>query len=245
VAQDTTAYGTDRYRRRRLPELLERLAGIEALKWIRVLYACPSLVSDELLDAMARHERICRYLDVPFQHADSNVLRAMRRPGNAEDYLRLIERMRSRVPEMAIRTSLLVGFPGETEAAFEALLEFVVCAQFDRAGVFRYSREEGTPAAAMPEQVPAEAAQERYDRLMCVQQEIALRRNERWVGKTLEVLVEAVHEDGERWVGRSFRDAPDIDGTVIVSAASPLQPGRFASVRVTGALPYDLEATAL
>ena len=241
VAQDTTAYGSDRYGRHRLPELLARLAAIAVLKWIRVLYACPALIGDELLDVMAAHERICTYLDVPFQHAHPDILRAMRRAGSGDEYLGLIERMRARMPEMAIRTSLLVGFPGETEEHFAALLRFVERAQFDRAGVFRYSREVGTPAAEMAGQVPAEVAQERYDRLMGLQQEISLRRNERWIGQTMEALIEQPSEEGRRWVGRSFRDAPEIDGTVVVSAPRALRPGQFVPVKITRALPYDLE----
>jgi ribosomal protein S12 methylthiotransferase len=244
VAQDTTAYGLDRYRQRRLPALLARLAEIAALKWIRVLYAYPALVSDELLEALASHERICKYLDVPFQHAHPEMLRAMRRPGDADAYLRLIERMRARVPEIAIRTSLLVGFPGESEAHFEALLRFVERAQFDRAGVFRYSPEKGTAAAALPGRVPEEVVEERYDRLMTLQQEISLERNKRWVERTIEVLVEATDESGAHGVGRSFRDAPDIDGTVKVDSKAPLRRGAFVPVRIAKALPYDLAGMA-
>jgi len=245
VAQDTTAYGLDRYGSRRLPELLQRLAQIAGLRWIRLLYAFPALIGDELLDVIAGHDRICAYLDVPFQHSHRAVLRAMRRPGDGDAYLRLIRRMRARVPGIAIRTSLLVGFPGETEEHFQALASFVEQAEFDRAGVFRYSRETGTPAAAMPRQVPAEVVQERYDCLMTLQQEISLRRNEAWVGQTMDVLVEGAAEKGRRWLGRSFRDAPDIDGMVAASATEPLQPGDFAPVRITRALPYDLEGTAI
>jgi ribosomal protein S12 methylthiotransferase len=241
VGQDTTAYGTDRGGAD-IADLLVGLAEIEELKWVRLLYAHPAAVSERLIDVMASSDRVCNYVDVPFQHAERAVLQRMERPGDAETYLRLIERLRQAMPDIAIRSTFLLGFPGEKEEEFRRLMQFVEEAQLDRAGAFCFSPERGTPAAGLGDQVPAEVAQERLHELMTRQRRISLERNESWVSREMEVLVETRGEQGE-WVGRSFRDAPEIDGTVKISAGRGTPPlGTFARVRVTAAEPYDLIA---
>ena len=239
VAQDTSAYGLDLQGRPLLPTLLGELAAVPGLDWIRLLYTYPGHITDELLAVMAARPEICRYLDLPLQHSHPDLLRAMRRPGEGERYLELLARIRRALPGVALRTSLLVGFPGETEAHFGHLLAFLREARFDRAGVFAYSREAGTPAAAMPGQVPASLAQERYHALMQAQQQISRERNQELVGRELSVLVES--RAGRRAVGRSYRDAPEIDGLVYLPAPG-LHPGRLIQARVTRAEPYDLHA---
>ncbi len=222
VAQDTTAYrdeegGAD------IADLLAALARTDGLRWVRLLYGFPSRVTKRLIGTMAREPVICKYLDLPFQHADRGILHRMGRPGEGTSYLRLIADLRAAMPDIAIRSSFLVGFPGEGEGEFQHLLEFVEAAQLDRVGAFCFSPEPGTPAADMPDQVPAELASERYHRLMSLQQGISLARNQRWVGRDLEVLVERRGQRQGEWVGRSFRDAPEIDGTVVVRPARGLR----------------------
>jgi ribosomal protein S12 methylthiotransferase len=241
VAQDTTCYGRDLYGRPRIADLLRALAPIADVRWLRLMYCHPGGVTDELMSLMRDEPKLCRYIDLPLQHSERELLRAMRRPGSAQSYLALIERLRERVPGIAVRTSIVVGFPGETEAQFEALLAFMAQARFDRAGAFVYSREEGTPAAALPNQVARELARERYQRVMELQQQISLERNREWVGRALEVLVEA-RGDGELgWVGRSYRDAPEIDGLVYLCGGPRVKPGDFVRARITAAREYDLE----
>jgi len=242
VAQDTTAYGRD-LGEGDIAGLLSEMAEIEGLRWGRLLYGFPSRVTGRLIEVMARAPTVCEYIDVPFQHADGGVLRRMGRPGDGEAYLRLIDRLREAMPDIAIRSTFLVGFPGEGETEFGRLLEFVEAAQLDRAGAFCYSPERGTRAAEMPGQVASEMAQERLHEVMVVQQRISLERNRRWVGRQVEVLVERQGETDGQSVGRSFRDAPEIDGTVKVTAArGPLEPGEFVWGAVTAAEPYDLVA---
>jgi ribosomal protein S12 methylthiotransferase len=241
VAQDTTAYGSD-IGGVDVADLLGSLAEIEELAWIRLLYAHPTRVTERLIDVMGHEDRICDYLDLPFQHADRHVLRRMGRPGEGQSYLELIERLRAAMPDIALRSTFLVGFPGEGDDEFRRLLEFVEAAQLDRAGAFCYSPEQGTPAAEMDDQVAAEVAQERYHELMMLQQRVSLARNERWVGRELDVLVESSGEEPGEWVGRSFRDAPEIDGTVELKADRPLSPGDFVRAMVASAEPYDVVA---
>lgn len=244
VAQDTTAYGHD-LGEVNLADLLTELARIEQLRWIRVLYGYPTAVTDRLIEVMAGEERICAYLDLPFQHAHREVLRRMGRPGDGGSYLKLIARLREAMPDIALRSSFIVGYPGETEEEFTHLLAFLEEAQLDRAGAFPFSPERGTPAAKLPEQVPEEAAQERYHRFMLAQQRISLLRNQRWLGRDLDVLVEAPGERRGEWIGRSFRDAPEIDGTVRVRRApANTKPGWFLRVCVTKTEAYDLAASA-
>jgi len=245
IAQDTTAYGADTGKAD-IADLLAALAGIEDTRWLRLLYGFPTAVTPRLIEVMAGEKSVCKYLDLPFQHADREVLRRMGRPGDAQRYLGLIGRLRAAMPDIAIRSSFIVGFPGEGEEEFRRLLDFVEAAQLDRAGAFRFSPERGTPAADMDKQVPANIAQERYHEFMVFQQRISLARNQRWVGRELEVLVEAPGAQKGEWIGRSFRDAPEIDGTVKVrGAGAKLKLGQFVRCRVVAAEPYDLVAERL
>jgi ribosomal protein S12 methylthiotransferase len=245
IAQDTTAYGRDTGEAD-IAELLSALARLEGVRWFRLLYGFPTAVTDRLIEVMAREDRICKYLDLPFQHAEREVLRRMGRPGDAQSYLRLVGRLRAAMPEIAIRSSFIVGFPGEGEDEFRRLLDFIEAAQLDRAGAFCFSPERGTPAATMSDQVPGEVAQERYHEFMVVQQRVSLARNQRWVGRELEALIEAPGEQQGEWTGRSCRDAPEIDGTVKVrGAGAKLKLGEFVRCRVVAAEPYDLVAERL
>jgi ribosomal protein S12 methylthiotransferase len=237
IAQDTTAYGRDRGERDALPGLVEAiLAAAADLNWLRLMYAYPGHVSPRLIEIMAGDARVCRYLDLPLQHAHPDTLRRMKRPANVERTRHLIADLRRAMPDLALRTSFIVGYPGETEAEFEALLDFVVESRFDRMGVFVYSPEEGTPAASLPEPVPEEVKAERYDRLMALQQGISLELNQAQVGRTMDVLVEG-QGDGVS-VGRSYRDAPEIDGMVILPGEVPV--GEMVPARITAAMEYDL-----
>lgn len=239
IAQDTTQYGYDLYRRFMLPALLRELAQVEGIRWIRIHYAYPSRVSDTLIETMASLPPVVPYLDVPLQHVNREILRAMRRPGDGATYLRMIERLRTAMPDIAIRTTFIVGFPGETEAQFQELLDFLHEARMDRVGAFIYSRERGTPAAELPDQVPFRVKRERYDRLMRTQQPLSLARNREWIGKTITVLIEGYSEDGKWAIGRSHRDAPDVDGLVYVRDCKT-PPGEFAEVQIERADVYDL-----
>jgi ribosomal protein S12 methylthiotransferase len=242
IAQDTTDYGHDLGLKDGLRELLDQL--IEAapqVAWIRLMYTYPDRVTERLIETMARHPQILPYLDIPLQHAHPDVLRRMRRPPDVGRVQRTIERLRAAMPEIAIRTTFLVGFPGETEAEFQTLLGFVDEMGFDRVGVFAYSHEAGTPAARLEDDVPPEVKEERRERLMAVQQPISLAKNQALVGQTLDVLVEG-QGDGMS-VGRSYRDAPEIDGLVLVQAELPV--GQIVPVRITAALEYDLVGEVL
>lgn len=237
IAQDSTQYGYDLYGKPMLPTLLRELSQVEGVHWLRLFYCYPSRVSEAMIEAIATTPKVCQYIDMPLQHADEAILRAMRRPMSGAVYLKLLERIRAASPDIAIRTTFIVGFPGETEEQFATLLRFVEEAQFDRVGVFEYSAEDGTPSADLPGKVPARVKRARKDRLMRLQQQISLHRNRRWVGREMEVLVEEVRAGGV--LGRSFRDAPEIDGQVLVSGAC-VQPGQFIRVKITDAKPYDL-----
>lgn len=237
IAQDTTSYGRDLGMREGTAELLERMVGaVDQVPWIRLMYAYPDRVTARLIETMARYPQILPYLDIPLQHAHPDVLRRMRRPADVERMRRTIEQLRAAMPEIAIRTTFLVGYPGETEAEFRALLDFVAEMAFDRVGVFAYSCEEGTPAASLADDVAPEVKEERRERLMEVQQPISLAKNQALIGRTLDVLIEG-QGDGLS-VGRSYRDAPEIDGLVLVQAELPM--GRIVPVRITAALEYDL-----
>ncbi|HET90398.1 MAG TPA: 30S ribosomal protein S12 methylthiotransferase RimO [Chloroflexi bacterium] len=242
IAQDTTDYGRDLGLRQGLTGLLEQLVTeTPEVDWIRIMYAYPSRIKDRLIETIARHPQILPYLDLPLQHAHPDVLRRMRRPSDIMQVCRTIERLRSRMPEIALRTTFLVGFPGESEEEFELLLDFVYEMEFDRVGVFVYSHEEGTPAAELEDDVPPEVKEERRERLMELQQPISLARNQALVGQTLDVLVEGLGEGLS--VGRSYRDAPEIDGLVLVQAELPV--GEILPVRITAALEYDLVGEAV
>ncbi|MBM7624810.1 30S ribosomal protein S12 methylthiotransferase RimO [Sporohalobacter salinus] len=241
IAQDITKYGIDLYREPKIVELLTELMKIKGIKWFRLLYAYPIDFSDELIEVMAKHERICNYIDLPIQHVDDKIRSKMGRQGSKKDIMSLVQKLRDRIPEISIRTSLIVGFPGETEDEFETLLNFVQEAEFDRLGAFTYSREEGTAAAKMSNQVKEEIKEERYERVMDLQQRISLERNQKWIDREVEVLVEEIQQDGDKRlvVGRTQRDAPEIDGLVYVEDEDA-EPGEFIKTRITEAYEYDL-----
>jgi ribosomal protein S12 methylthiotransferase len=243
VAQDVTAYGMDLYRELALPKLLGELDAIDGIDWIRLLYCYPTMVTDKLIDFIAAHPKVLPYIDVPLQHADDSVLLAMKRGGSASTYLRLFERLRSKLDNVTIRTTFIVGFPGETDQAFDNLMAFVKEARFDRLGVFEYSKEDGTPAGEMDSgEVPRKVARARKDALMRLQMGISAERNAEFVGKSMSVLIEGYDVSRNAWVGRSYRDAPEIDGCVFVASDSPLALGSIVGSKVTGSLEYDLLA---
>jgi ribosomal protein S12 methylthiotransferase len=242
VAQDSTRYGIDLYNKWSLGALLNELSQIEELTWIRVLYAYPSQVNDEFIEALTTAPRVARYLDIPLQHASKQVLARMRRGGHAESYARLLDRFRVLNPEISIRTSFIVGFPGETEEQFKELCDFVREQKFDRIGVFKYSDEDTALSFGLDGRVSQEEKDERYHILQTLQQKISLKKNRDYIGKTLDVLLE--NEEPGAMIGRSYRDAPDIDGNVLVKM-SPRErkqnpPGTFVRARITGASEYDL-----
>lgn len=240
ISQDTTDYGHDLGMQDGLATLLEHiLTAAPDIPWIRVMYAYPGYVTPRLIEVMATHERILPYLDMPLQHGNREVLKRMRRPANLEWVYETVGQLRQAMPEIAIRTTFIVGYPGETEDEFEDLLAFMRDLRFDRVGVFTYSYEAGTPSAELPNQVPEEIKTARRDRLMQVQQNISLQRNQLLVGQTLLVLVEG-YGDGLS-IGRSYRDAPEIDGLVIVEGKLPV--GEIVPVHITGAMVYDLVGT--
>jgi ribosomal protein S12 methylthiotransferase len=237
IAQDTTDYGHDLEMEDGLAHLLDQLVvETPRVPWIRLMYAYPGRITDHLIETMAREPQVLPYLDLPLQHAHPDVLRRMRRPANVDRVRRTVERLRGAMPEIAIRTTLLVGYPGETEAEFQTLLEFVEEMRFDRVGVFTYSNEEGTLAAKMEDDVLPEVKEQRRQRLMAVQQPISLAKNQALVGRTLDVLIEG--QDEGLSVGRSYRDAPEVDGLVLVQAELPL--GEIVRVHIIAALEYDL-----
>lgn len=242
IAQDTTDYGHDLGVRDGLADLLDDLAAhVPDIPWIRVLYAYPGYVTDRLIEVMARHATIVSYLDMPLQHAHPRLLRAMRRPANVEWVHRTLEKMRRVLPDLALRTTFIVGYPGETEAEFQELLDFVEATRFDRVGVFTFSFEPGTASQPLGDPVPEAVKQERRDRLMSLQQTISLQNNQAQIGRSLQVLVEG-QGDGLS-IGRSYRDAPEIDGMVIVEG--DLNVGSMARVLIQGALEYDLTGIPL
>lgn len=244
IAQDTTAYGIDRSEKDALPALLEKIEGAAPnIPWIRILYAFPGFVSDHLIDLMASESRLLPYLDIPLQHAAPSVLKRMLRPSDMDSTRRTLEYMRKRMPDMAIRSTFITGFPGETEEDFQTLYRFIESMEFDRVGVFPYYSEKGTPSAAFADDVPEEVKLERQESLYLLQQEISHKINLRFVGKTMDVLIEGVQEDGMP-VGRTYRDAPEIDGLVFVSGKA--EPGSIVPVRITGVLgDYDLVGTRI
>lgn len=240
IAQDITAYGTDRDDGARLEDLLRELVKIEELPWLRLLYAYPDGVSDELIDLIAAEEKICNYLDIPLQHFDDRILGLMNRRIDSAGIRRLVDRMRQCIPDLTLRTSFIVGFPGETEEEFQRLLDFVNEGHFERVGVFRYSREEGTAAAAMEEQVPERTKNARYNKLMKAQSRVSFRKNRALKGRVEPVLVEGYSEETELLLrGRSIRQAPDIDGQVYITAGYA-EVGDIVSLRITDSSEYDL-----
>ncbi|HSV43239.1 MAG TPA: MiaB/RimO family radical SAM methylthiotransferase, partial [Candidatus Bathyarchaeia archaeon] len=241
IGQDTTAYGMDLYGKKVLAEMLRDVSRqVQGIHWIRLLYTFPAHVTDELLDVVAQESRICKYIDVPFQHISDSILTRMNRNFSSDQSRALVEKIRKRVPGVRIRSAFIVGLPGEGEQEFEELLDFLRWARFDRAGVFSYSPEEGTPAARMDGQVSEKVKQQRYDQAMALQQKISLELNERMIGNELEVLIEGFDTDQKLYFGRSEFDAPEVDGLVYVRCGRVLNPGTFERVRITDAYEYDL-----
>ena len=228
------------YGEKTLSKLLHELCKIEEIKWIRLMYCYPEEITDELIDTIAEEEKVCHYLDIPIQHSEDSVLRHMGRRTCKKDIVELIAKLRIRIPDIAIRTTLIAGFPGETEADHEALMEFVNESEFDRLGVFTYSPEEGTPAASFPDQIENEVAEKWRDDIMALQQEVSYDKNQELLGKTLTVLIEGYVAEDDVYVGRTYRDAPDVDGMVFVDAPYELMSGTFVQVRITDANEYDL-----
>jgi ribosomal protein S12 methylthiotransferase len=244
IAQDTTAYGMDLYKELALARLIERLGTVAGIRWVRLLYCYPTMLTDRLIKTMRDTPNVAHYVDVPLQHGDDTMLARMKRGGSVLSYYRMLERLRSAMPEVAVRTTFLVGFPGEDEAAFANLKTFVQEARFDRLGVFEYSPEDGTPGFAMEPRVPKKVAARRRRELMETQQPLALALNRRLVGREFTVLVEG-RRDGQ-WLARSWRDAPEIDGQVFVSGEKEkMKPGDWVTVRVSEAHPYDLSAVII
>lgn len=241
IAQDSTRYGEDLYGESKLPELLTELCRIDKLKWIRILYCYPERITDKLLDVIAKEDKIVKYIDVPIQHCCKDILKKMNREGN-EEYLRaLMTKIREKVPNVTIRTTLITGFPSETEEQFNQLADFVRDMRFDRLGCFPYSQEEGTKAAEMPDQLDEETKQRRADVIMEQQQIIMAQNNEKMIGKTIEVVTEGFDRYGECYFGRSAADAPDIDGKIFFrSPERKLTSGSFVKVNITETLDYDL-----
>ena len=240
VAQETTLYGKDLYGEKKLPELLRRLAAVSGIQWIRLQYCYPEEITDELIETIKTEEKVCNYLDIPIQHASEAVLKRMGRRTNNKEIRELIAKLRREIPDIALRTTLISGFPGETEEDHEILMQFVDDMEFDRLGVFAYSPEEDTPAFSFENQVPEEVKQERRDEIMELQQEIAFEKSEAMKGRTLEVMIEGKVADENAYVGRTYMDSPNVDGLIFVNTGLSLMSGDFLKVRVTGASEYDL-----
>jgi ribosomal protein S12 methylthiotransferase len=244
VAQDSSRYGEDLGEADALAHLMRELCRLEGVEWVRVMYTYPTHISDAFLDVMASEPKAVKYLDMPLQHASQNVLKLMKRGGNRESLERLIARVRERVPGIAVRTTFITGFPGESDEDFEELLAFVREVEFDRVGVFTYSDEEGTPAFDLPGKVDPKVARRRRDRLMRAQSRISLKRNRARVGEVVRVLFEGVSEETDLlWQGRTGAQAPEIDGCVLINDAPEgfePEPGRFVNVEITEAQEYDL-----
>ncbi len=240
VAQETTLYGIDLYGRKSLPELVHRLAQIPGIAWIRILYGYPEELTDEIIEMMATEPKVCHYLDLPIQHCSDRILRAMGRRTTQADLRRMVEKLRSRIPDICLRTTLISGFPGETQEEYEELYRFVNELEFDRLGVFAYSQEEDTVAATLPDQVPEEVKIARRDELMELQQAICFDKAEEMVGRELTVMVEGRVAGEDTYVTRTYRDAPEVDGYLFLEASRELLTGDMVRVRVTGARDYDL-----
>lgn len=242
IAQDVTYYGKDLYGELRLAKLLKKLCKIDGIKWIRLMYCYEDRITDELIRVMAEEEKICNYLDIPIQHGSDSVLRAMNRRSTSASITNTLQRLHTAIPDIHIRTTLIVGFPGETEEDYETLVEFIEKEKFERLGVFSYSQEENTPAGEMENQVDEEIKAERLDGIMRRQIEISLESNQAKVGKTLEVLVEEMEEEGS-FIGRTRYDAPEIDNAVIFTSSQNLLPGDMVKVLIQDAFDYDLVGT--
>lgn len=240
VAQETTLYGTDLYGKKSLPELIHELASIEELKWIRILYCYPEEIDDELIEVIKNEPKVCHYLDMPIQHASDNVFKRMGRRTDKQELIDIITKLRKEIPDIALRTTLITGFPGETQEDHNEVMEFIDRMEFDRLGVFTYSMEEDTPAALMDNQIDEEIKVRYRDELMALQQEISLDRSSQMVNKTIEVLIEGYIAKDDTYVGRTYKDAPNVDGLVFVQCDRQLMSGDFVNVLITGSTEYDL-----
>ena len=240
VAQETTVYGRDLYGKKSLHILLKKLCEIRGIRWIRILYCYPEEIYDELIETIRDEKKICHYLDIPIQHASDRILKRMGRRTSKQELIDIVGKLRKEIPDIVLRTTLITGFPGETEEDHEELKEFVDEMEFDRLGVFTYSPEENTPAAEMADQVPEEVKEERRDELMELQQEISYDRGQDRIGQELLVMIEGKVADENAYVGRTYKDAPNVDGLIFVESEEELMSGDFARVRITGALEYDL-----
>lgn len=246
VGQDTSDYGVDVYGSPRIAELLGRLAKVRGIRWIRLLYCHPRGISTDLIETIRDEPTLCKYLDMAIEHADDGVLERMNRQITQAQLRDRIGRLRGQIPEIALRTSIIVGFPGETDGAFENLLRFLREVRFERLGAFTYSSESGSASFRYPDQVPEAVKQARFDRLMTLQQEIAAEVNRRWIGRTCDVLIdEADAADSTQWLGRTSADCPEVDGMVFVKSQTPLPVGTFVSVRITDSYEYDLVGTTV
>jgi len=245
VAQDCGLYGFDLHPKRNLVELLRAIADLPGEFWVRLLYTYPERITDELLNLIAEHPKICKYLDIPFQHGDPDILRAMHRPNNVERIRNQITHIREVIPGVAIRTSLIVGFPGEGDRAFENFMDFIEFSRFDHVGIFEYSREPQTKAYYLPRQLNEETKKKRRKEAMLAQQKISLEIHKKLINKTLHTLIETYDEDRKWYRGRPMRFAPEIDGTLFVKSKSPLVLNEFHDVKITGAEPYDLIGEAV
>lgn len=240
VAQETTVYGKDLYGEKSLHKLLRELCKISGIQWLRILYCYPEEIYDELIQTIKEEKKVCHYLDLPIQHASDAVLKRMGRRTSKAQLVEIIEKLRKEIPDISLRTTLITGFPGETQEQHEELKDFVDEMEFDRLGVFTYSPEEDTPAATMTEQIPEEVKEDRQAELMELQQEIAFDLAEDMVGREVLVMIEGKVADENAYVGRTYKDAPNVDGLIFINTDEELMSGDFARVRVTGALEYDL-----
>jgi len=240
IAQDVTRYGMDLYKQKKLVDLIREISKIEGIKWIRLLYCYPEEIDENLIEEIAVNPKVVKYLDIPIQHASDKILKAMGRRGTLENLEALLDKLRNRIPDIVIRTTLIVGFPGEDEKDFKILYNFVKKQQFDRLGVFTYSREEGTPAYHMKPQIKKSVKESRLNDIMQLQKEIAIEKNNARLNKVYSVLVEGVAEDGIFYIGRSYAEAPDIDSLIYFTSEEPLEFGSFTEVRVLNVDEYDL-----
>lgn len=240
VAQETTVYGKDLYGKKKLPTLLRKLCRVKGIRWIRILYCYPEEITEDLIACMAKEKKICRYLDLPIQHANDSVLKRMGRRTGKADLIALISKLRAAMPDIALRTTLISGFPGETEADHRELLQFVKAMRFDRLGVFPYSQEEGTAAARYSGQLTQRTKEKRRDEIMKLQQTISRDKLKEKIGSVMDVLVEGYLPENQTYVGRTYMDAPDVDGYLFFDSEQELLSGEFVKVLVTEASEYDL-----
>lgn len=240
IAQETTVYGMDCYGRKALPELLTKLCEIEGIEWIRILYCYPEEITDELIAVMKKEKKICHYLDIPIQHSEDTILKRMGRRTNRAELVSLVEKLRKEIPDIVLRTTLITGFPGETEEEFKNMVDFVDSMEFDRLGVFPYSAEEGTKAAEMDGQITEEVKESRRDEIMALQQEISVDKAASRIDDEMSVLIEGYLYEDDIYIGRTYMDAPKVDGNVFVRAEEELISGDIVPVRITGANEYDL-----